>query len=198
MVLMHSTKKKSKQFKIAPKDWQTLLVTARHAIKYGLTYKQAPNMELEKYSEALQKNAASFVTLKESNVLRGCIGALEAHQPLIQDVANHAFAAAFKDPRFAPINHIEEPVVHISISVLSEPESMHFESEQDLLEQIVPETDGLILEYQGKRGTFLPSVWEQLPDKREFLNHLKQKAGLTDDFWDREIKVKRYFTQTID
>ena len=195
---MRSTNKKQSEFKLAPKDWQALLVTARHAIKYGLTYKQAPHMELEKYSETLQKHGASFVTLKESNVLRGCIGALEAHQPLVQDVADHAFAAAFKDPRFAPINHIEEPVVHISISVLSEPHSMQIESEEDLLAQLEVGKDGLILEYQGRKGTFLPSVWEQLPDKQVFLNHLKEKAGLAADFWDSKIKIKRYFTQTID
>jgi AmmeMemoRadiSam system protein A len=192
---MPSTEKK---FKLGPKDWQTLLITARHAIKYGLTYKKAPKMELKKYSSTLQQPGASFVTLKESNVLRGCIGSLEAHQPLIQDVAEHAFAAAFKDPRFAPVNHIEEPVIHISISVLSPVEAMHFDSQNDLVSQIEAGKDGLILEYLHHKGTFLPSVWEQLPDKQEFLNHLKQKAGLSADFWSNEIKVSRYFTQTID
>ncbi len=192
---MPSTKKNSK---LAPKDWQTLLNAARHAIKYGLTYKKAPLMELEKYSNRLQQPGASFVTLKESNVLRGCIGSLEAHQPLIQDVAEHAFAAAFRDPRFAPINHIEEPVVHISISVLSPSEAISFDSESDLLSQIEAGSDGLTLEYQNKKGTYLPSVWQQLPDKQEFLNHLKQKAGLPVDFWSDDIKISRYFTQTID
>ncbi len=192
---MPSTKK---QNKLGPKDWQSLLIVARHAIKYGLAYNKAPTMELERYSDALQKPGASFVTLKESNVLRGCIGSLEAHQPLVQDVADHGFAAAFRDPRFAPLNHIEEPVVHISISVLSPSEKMIFESESDLLSQIEIGKDGLILEYKNNKGTFLPSVWEQLPNKQDFLNHLKQKAGLSVDFWNNEIKVSRYFTQTID
>jgi len=195
MELMPSTKDK---FKLSPKDWQTLLTVARHAIKYGLSYKKVPLMELEKYSDALQRPGASFVTLKESNVLRGCIGTLEAYQPLVQDVAEHAFAAAFRDPRFSPINHIEEPVVHISISVLSPSEVMNFESENDLLSQIEVGKDGLILEYKNNKGTFLPSVWEQLPDKQDFLNHLKQKAGLAADFWNDDIKIGRYFTQTID
>lgn len=195
MGLMPSTKK---QNKLCPKDWQTLLTVARHAIKYGLAYNKVPSLELEKYSDALRQPGASFITLKESNVLRGCIGTLEAYQPLVQDVAEHAFGAAFRDPRFAPINHIEEPVVHISISVLSSSEVMNFESEENLLSQLEVGTDGLILEYQNHKGTFLPSVWEQLPDKQEFLNHLKKKASLSADFWSDEIKVSRYFTQTID
>lgn len=199
MELMQSTNPdENQQQKLSPKDWRTLLDTARHAIKYGLTYKHAPALVLETYSEALQQPGASFVTLKESNVLRGCIGSLEAHQPLIQDVADHAFAAAFKDPRFASINHIEEPVIHISISVLSPAEVMSFKSESDLLSQIEPEKDGLIMEYQQHKGTFLPSVWEQLPDKQEFLNQLKLKAGLLADFWDDEIKVSRYRVQSIE
>lgn len=192
---MQSTDKNNK---LSPRDWQSLLTVARHAIKYGLAYKKVPLIQLDKYSEALQTPGASFVTLKESNVLRGCIGTLEAHQPLIQDVAEHAFSAAFKDPRFAPINHIEEPVIHISISVVSPSETMSFESEYDLLSQIEVGKDGLILEYKNKKGTYLPSVWEQLPDKQDFLNHLKQKAGLAVDFWSDDIKVSRYFTQTID
>ncbi len=197
MVRMQSTNQKN-DMRLTPKDWSRLLETARHAIKYGLTYKQFPVMELKKYSERLQELGASFVTLKESNVLRGCIGSLMAHQPLIQDVAEHAFSAAFKDPRFPPINHIEEPVIHISVSVLSLPEELKFDSEESLLSQIQSNHDGLILEFQNKKGTFLPSVWEQLPKKKDFLNRLKEKTGLAETFWSNEIKVSRYYAQTID
>lgn len=196
-VPMSSISKKKDQ-KISSKDWLTLLSTARHAIKYGLTYHNPPLMELKKHSKTLQENAACFVTLKEQNTLRGCIGSLEASQPLIQDVADHAYAAAFKDPRFPPVSHLEEPLVHISISVLSSPLTINFGSEADLLQQIEEKKDGLILQYGHHKGTFLPSVWKQLPDKQEFLNHLKMKAGLAEDFWSDEINVLRYSTQTID
>jgi len=187
-----------KDNKVSPKDWKALLEVARHAIRYGLSYHCPPKLDLEKYSSHLLQVGASFVTLKESNVLRGCIGALEAVDPLVQDVANHSFAAAFKDPRFPPINHIEEPVVHISISVLSQAVEMAYESEQEVIGQLERGKDGLILQYKHQRATFLPSVWQQLPDKHEFLNHLKQKANLPLDFWSDEIKISRYHTQTID
>lgn len=180
------------------KDKQSILKVARHSIQYGLTYQRPPVLELETYSQHLQEIAASFVTLKETNKLRGCIGTLEAYQPLIQDVAEHAYAAAFNDPRFPPVNAIEEPMLHISISILSSPEPMNFESESDLLSQIKPGEDGLVLEYHNRKGTFLPSVWAQIHSSDEFLRSLKLKAGLSEDFWSDEISVKRYGTIVID
>lgn len=184
--------------KLTLKDKKTLLTTARHAIQYGLTYAKSPKLELEKYTPVLLEKGASFVTLTESNQLRGCIGTLEAYQPLIQDVADHAYAAAFKDPRFPPVKHIEEPLLHISISILSPAVPIDFNSEQDLISQLIPGEDGLILEYQNNKGTFLPSVWQQLKSPQTFLNHLKAKAGLNEDFWDEEIKVSRYTCVSID
>jgi len=183
---------------LSQKDKQTLLKTARHTIQYGLTYKKPPSLELDKYTPELQAIGASFVTLKEANKLRGCIGTLTAYQPLIQDVAEHAYAAAFKDPRFTPINPLEEPLLHISISILSPAKAMQFESEQDLLAQLKPGKDGLILEYKKQKSTFLPAVWQQLTGAREFLHHLKQKAGLSANFWHAEIKISRYHCENID
>jgi uncharacterized protein len=180
------------------KDKQTILKTARHAIQYGLLYHKAPHLELEKYSPQLQTFRATFVTLNESDQLRGCIGSLKAYQPLIQDVAEHAYAAAFKDPRFSPVNHIEEPLIHISISILSEPVEIKFDSEEDLLAKVVPNQDGLILRYNSNNGTFLPSVWKQIQEPKAFINQLKLKAGLSQEFWHSDIKVLRYSCDTID
>ena len=184
--------------KLSSKDKQIILKTARHAIQYGLTYNKAPQLELSQYSPALQQTGASFVTLKETNQLRGCIGTLEASRALIQDVAEHAFAAAFRDPRFPKVNAIEEPMIHISVSILSESEDMQFKSESDFLNQLTPGEDGIILRYNGQKATFLPAVWEQLPEPQQFIGHLKKKAGLPVDFWSDEIQVSRYTTTTID
>lgn len=184
--------------KLTNKDKQVILRTARHAIQYGLTYRKTPHLELNSYSEALQQPGASFVTLKETNKLRGCIGTLFPHQALIQDIAEHAFAAAFEDPRFAPVNSIEEPIIHISVSILSKPEQMSFDSEKSLLDQLNPGKDGLILEYDGHKATYLPSVWEQLPTPEQFLKQLKLKAGLAQDFWNDKLKISRYTASTID
>lgn len=180
------------------KDKQVILKTARHAIQYGLTYNKVPHLELESYSQALQQPGASFVTLKETGKLRGCIGTLQSHQPLIQDIAEHAYAAAFEDPRFTPVNSIEEPVIHISVSILSTPEPMEFEDEDDLISQIVAGEDGLIFKYKSHKATYLPSVWEQLSEPREFFTQLKLKAGVSGGFWSDEVEVLRYSALTID
>ncbi|MCW8880042.1 MAG: AmmeMemoRadiSam system protein A [Kangiellaceae bacterium] len=184
--------------KITLKDKKIILDTARHAIQYGLTYQRPPILELETYPKELQENAATFVTLKETNRLRGCIGTIEAYQPLIQDVAEHAYAAAFNDPRFPPVNSIEEPMLHISISLLSTPEELKASSEQELIEKIRPDVDGVILKYKQHKGTFLPSVWEQIKTPEEFVHKLKLKAGLAENFWSDELTIATYQTDVID
>ena len=175
-------------------DQQTCLNVASQSIKHGLQEGKALQVSTFDYSADLQQHLASFVTLHKNAELRGCIGSLEAHQPLIDDIAEHAYAAAFQDPRFPQLQNNEFEQLEIEISVLSKPELMTFESEEDLLQQIRPEIDGLIIEHGYHRGTFLPSVWEQLPDKKEFLNHLKMKAGLSIDWWDSAVKISRYET----
>lgn len=180
------------------KDKKTILETARHAIQYGLTYQQKPVLTLDSYKQSLIEQRATFVTLKESGNLRGCIGSLKANQSLIQDVADHAYAAAFNDMRFPPITTREEPAIHISVSVLSSPSKVKFKSESDLLSQLVPGQDGIILTYRSIRSTFLPSVWEELNSPQAFMAHLKQKAGLAKDFWSSHISIERYYTDTIE
>jgi len=175
-------------------DQQTCLRIARKSILHGLSNGTALVVKPADYSDSLQQNLACFVTLHKHGQLRGCIGALEAYQPLINDVTEHAFAAAFKDPRFPPLSKDEFEQLKIEISVLGSPEAMQFIDQDDLLDQIQPGVDGLILEHGFNRGTFLPSVWEQLPDKKDFLNQLKMKAGLPISWWDDKVKISRYQT----
>ncbi len=137
---------------------------------------------------------AVFVTLNKSGQLRGCIGSLEAYRSLSEDVAENAFAAAFRDYRFNPLAADELSQLDISLSVLTEPELMAFSSEQDLISQLQPGVDGMILTEGSHRGTFLPSVWEYYPAPDAFLSHLKMKAGLPADYWSDTIKIERYKT----
>ena len=187
MVLMSS-------IKLSIDDQQTCLQVAGESIKHGLQHGSAVKIVSDHYANDLQQNLASFVTLHKNGALRGCIGALEAYQPLINDIAEHAYSAAFQDPRFPALQQNEYDQLDVKISVLGKPEKMTFENEEDLLQQICPDVDGLILEFGYNRGTFLPSVWEQLPEKKEFLNHLKMKAGLSQQWWDIAVKISRYET----
>ena len=161
MALMSSTDTKQQ---ISNQHRRILLVTARDSIAHGLRTGKPLTVDVAAYDPELQVERATFVTLNKFGELRGCIGHLEAIQPLIADVAENAFNAAFRDPRFQPVSASEFDDLEIHISVLSLPEPMVFTSEADLLRQIRPGIDGLILEEGIYRGTFLPSVWEQLPD----------------------------------
>jgi len=138
--------------------------------------------------------AAAFVTLKLDGQLRGCIGSLSAYRPLVEDVSENAFAAAFRDPRFNGLTEQELENIEISISVLTAPQLMVFTSEQDLVSQLRPNVDGMILTEGKSRGTFLPSVWEHYPEPESFLTHLKLKAGLPTEYWSGTVKVERYQT----
>ena len=180
---------------LSPADRATLLDVARASIQHGLRHRQALAVNPGDYPETLRPLRATFVTLEIGGQLRGCIGALTAYQPLVQDVAAHAYAAAFEDPRFAELRPDELPKLEIFISVLSPPEPMQFSSEEDLLKQVRPGVDGLILEFHHYRATFLPAVWESLPDPYVFLAQLKHKAGLPLDFWSPELRVERYTTE---
>ncbi len=175
----------------------TLLDIARASIRNGLKQGRSLPIRLEDYPSALQVPRASFVTLQINTQLRGCIGSLEAFRPLVQDVAENAFAAAFRDPRFPPVNEQEFAQLDYHISILSPSEPLEFKSENDLLNKLRPGVDGLILEERGRRGTFLPSVWESLPKPRQFLAQLKVKAGLPADYWSDSIKIERYTVEDI-
>jgi hypothetical protein len=140
----------------------------------------------------LQQQGACFVTLTKNQQLRGCIGTLEAYRPLLVDVKSNAYAAAFRDPRFSPLTAEELPHTSIEISLLSPMQAMEFSSEKDALAQLKPNIDGVVFEYGHYRSTFLPQVWEQLPDAAVFMARLKHKAGLKPEFWDKEVKLYRY------
>ena len=189
MVLMSSTET------LSPADRAALLEVARASIQHGLGHGQALAVHPADYPEALRPPRATFVTLEIGGQLRGCIGTLVARQPLVQDVAVHAFAAAFEDPRFSELRENEFSKLELHISVLSPPEALHFASEDTLLAQLRPGVDGLILQFRSYRATFLPAVWEQLPEPYLFLAQLKQKAGLPLNFWSPELSIERYTTE---
>jgi len=140
----------------------------------------------------LNEPGATFVTLTQGGELRGCIGTLIAERPLREDVEANARAAAFRDPRFTPLSRHEYSGVGVEVSLLSPIEPITFESETHLLSQLRPGVDGLLIEHGWQRGTFLPQVWDQLPEPETFLAHLKRKAGLSADFWAHDIKISRY------
>lgn len=165
-----------------------LLTVARNAIAERLGAATAVPLA----HAALEAPGASFVTLTQYGALRGCIGSLEAHRPLIRDVRENALAAAFRDPRFAPLIATELDITRVEVSLLTPATALTFQSEADLLAQLRPGIDGLILRYGERRGTFLPQVWESLPEPRDFLAQLKRKTGLPADFWHGDINVARY------
>lgn len=181
-----------------PQQRQQLLQLARDSISWGLLHGRPKSVKLKDFASELLQQRACFVTLHLDHQLRGCIGTLEAHRPLVEDVCENAFAAAFRDPRFGPLQDHEFGQLKLSISVLTPSTDMTFTSEQDLIEQIQPGVDGLILQQGNRKGTFLPSVWQQLPEPKQFLRHLKQKAGLAADYWSDDIRVSRYQTESIE
>ena len=176
-------------------DGQQLIDLARASIKHGLETGKPLAVSESDYSDALCQERAVFVTLNKDDQLRGCIGSLEARRPLVEDVSENAYAAAFRDPRFPPLSDNELEQLDIHISILTPATPMQFESEADLLEQLRPGVDGLILEDRGHRGTFLPSVWESLQTPEQFWRELKRKAGLPYDHWSDTLRVSRYETQ---
>ncbi len=165
-----------------------LLISARNAIgeRFGLAAQVVS--PLRELGEA----GATFVTLTQNGRLRGCIGSLEAHRPLATDVAENALAAAFRDPRFAPLGKDEFPRTRVEVSLLTPPEPFPVADEADALARLRPGIDGLILSYGRRRATFLPQVWESLPDARQFIAQLKLKAGLPADFWHEQLTLARY------
>jgi AmmeMemoRadiSam system protein A len=167
---------------------QALLALARSAItrRFGA---DAPEPTM---TDTLRQPGAVFVTLTQQGRLRGCIGSLEAWRPLADDVRENAVAAAFRDPRFPPLEQEELAGTRVEVSLLSKPEAMRFSSEADALSQLQPNIDGIIFECDGRRSTFLPQVWEQLPEPHQFMAHLKQKAGFSPDFWSPDVKLWRY------
>ncbi len=180
-----------------PEEQTILLQLAKQSLQWSTQHPQPMPIKLEDYPEKLQQQRACFVTLHKNGQLRGCIGSLQAHRPLVLDVVSNAFAAAQKDPRFPAVKQNELNEIDLDISILTPPEPMQFTSEADFMQQLRPGIDGIIIEDKGRRATFLPSVWEQLPDKLQFMQHLKQKAGLPANYWSDTIKVQRYQSEMI-
>jgi AmmeMemoRadiSam system protein A len=182
---------------LEPDHRRALLTLARASITHGLETGRPAEVVLDKQPPALCVPRAAFVTLHRDRELRGCIGHLEAVHPLVIDVAENAFAAAFRDPRFPPVSVPELGLLRISLSVLTPAEPIGFGSEAELLAALEPGVDGVILGEDGRRGTFLPSVWEQLPRREDFLRGLKHKAGLSADHWSERIRAWRYRTESF-
>ncbi len=170
---------------LTPQDRETLLKLARETIARQARGQGVPDVDTDAVSEDLQREAACFVTLTKHGQLRGCIGSLEARQPLALDVRDNAVGAAFRDPRFPPVNAGELEDLHVEISVLSHPEPLDYAGPQDLIAKLRTGVDGVVIERGWNRATFLPQVWEKLSDPHEFLQHLCLKAYLPADAYKR-------------
>jgi len=168
---------------------ELLVSLARSVLEHRLLGRVPPSQETAPW---LDEPGAVFVTLMLHGELRGCVGSLEATSPLGQDVAANAVAAALRDPRFPPVSPDEVEELSIEISVLEAPEPWPVASEAEVLEGLRPGIDGLILEHAGGRATFLPQVWDQLPESASFLRQLKRKAGLSAAAWDDSFRLSRY------
>jgi len=176
---------------------RALLRIAGHAVRAAAHGAPVPAIDLVGPATTLRAHGAAFVTVQVDGQLRGCLGSLVAHRPLAEDVAAHAHGAASADPRFAPLAPQELDAVALEVSVLGEPEAMRFRDEADLVAQLRPGIDGVILQAGDQRGTFLPKVWDSLPEPAAFLAQLKRKAGLAPDYWSDDIRAARYTTQSF-
>lgn len=174
-------------------DRQTLLEIARKSIAYAIVKGRELPVQVEQYSALLRQNGASFVTLTRSGRLRGCIGTLQAYQPLVLDVRDHAVQAALEDPRFRPVSLPELDEVRIEISRLTQPVIFPYQEPKELLTGLRPGEDGVVLRDGFRSATFLPQVWDQIPDPAEFLSALCEKMGAAADTWQRKkLQVHRY------
>ena len=182
---------------IIPRHREMLLRAARQTLASFTKRGKPPKLDETSFPQALRGHAASFITLQQDGRLRGCIGSLTAHRPLVRDMSENTVKAASADPRFAPVTAEEVPGLRLKIAVLSPSAPMTFSGEADLLSQLTPHRDGLILRDGAKRGVFLPMVWESLPDPAEFLRALKVKAGLPKDHWSDTLEIDRFCAESF-
>jgi AmmeMemoRadiSam system protein A len=171
-----------------------LLRLARASIEHGLAHERPLPVDDLELPRELAEIAATFTTLRLEGRLRGCCGTLEAVRPLAEDVAHSAFRAAFRDMRFEPVGRHEFEIIRLEVSVLSPLERIPVSREADLLGRLQPGIDGLVIIAEGRRATFLPKVWEMLPDPRQFVRALKTKCGLPETYWSERIEFQRYRT----
>jgi AmmeMemoRadiSam system protein A len=172
----------------APERAVTLISIAREAIAHA----ERPAVPSEWNRGWLLERAASFVTLRLEGDLRGCIGSVVAHRPLGEDVANNAYSAAYRDPRFKPVDEDERTRLAVEVSVLSERAAFEAPSEEAAVVALRPGVDGIYLEFGEMRATFLPQVWESIPEPLDFLCELRRKAGLPMRFWHERLRLSRY------
>jgi len=179
---------------LAREEKERLLGIARSSIAHGLEHRKPGEPDPAAIAGALAERLGNFVTLLRDEALRGCVGSIEPDHPLANGVAIAAFNAAFRDHRFAPLAADELDFVSIEISVLTQPEPIDVSSNDELLATLQPGKDGLLLEDVGYRSTFLPKVWEKIPDPAEFVRQLKLKAGLPRNYWSGSLRASRYRT----
>lgn len=187
---------------LATPERRELLALARASIDSALANGQPAGQPLP-FTSALRPpgltvRRSSFVTLRRGEELRGCCGTLDAPRPLAEDVWRNAWAAAFSDYRFPPLTASEWPQLSLHLSLLTSPERLDVTTESQLLAVLRPSLDGLILESETGRATFLPAVWEQLPDPAHFVRQLKMKAGWPARFWSDRVRAWRYTTESFD
>lgn len=179
--------------KLTPEERSLLLSLARKALEDGVSGKPVHLPDLGSIPNNLRANGASFVTLKKNGRLRGCIGALKPNQPLVEDVCNHAIAAATQDYRFPQVTPDELADITIEISRLTIPRKLEYQDSEDLIKNLRPGVDGVVLRDGVNRATFLPQVWEKIPSTEDFLGHLCIKMGLPSDAWrKRRLDVQIY------
>jgi len=176
---------------------EELLALARQSIELGLAEGRLATYPRQALHTSLATHRSTFVTLRIDRTLRGCCGSLHPQRPLAQDLWRNAWAAAFTDPRFPPLEAAEYPGIDVHISVLSELEPLAVADEAELLRSLRPEVDGLLLQLGESQVTFLPAVWQQLGDPVDFLRQLKFKAGWREDFWSPDLRLFRYTTQSF-
>ena len=171
-----------------------LLKYARQALEHAVNGQKPPSLDLDSLPPRFQEPGATFVTLTRMGELRGCIGALDAYQPLVEDVMEHAITAALQDYRFPPVCPEELSHICIEISHLTPPKRMDYEEPEELLQKLRPCIDGVVLKDGRRRATFLPQVWEKLPDPGLFLSYLCHKMGANPELW-RSKKLEVYTYQ---
>ena len=183
---------------LSASDGDVLLDIADRSIREGLAGRRALRIEVESLPERLARPGAAFVTVRVADQLNGCIGSIEPVAPLGVAVGRHAWDAAFSDPRLPALRTEEYGQTAIEVSVLSPLEPIAARSEEELLAAIRPFEDGLVIAAHGRRGLFLPVVWESLPDPREFLRHLQDKAGLRPGWWPADMTAHRFNVQKFE
>jgi hypothetical protein len=181
----------SPEAELSPEERAALLELARAAVRAAFDGRTL-RLDPANLPPRLAAPGAAFVTLERHGELRGCIGSLERRRPLAEDVCENACAAAFRDPRFEPLGRAELGDLEIHLSILGPLEPFPVASEAAALAALEPGVDGLVLEAGFHRATFLPAVWEKLPDPRDFLAHLKRKAGLSPHYWSADLRLFRY------